>query len=287
MARTIYIVLDNVATGLPKSVFDGAVAEIKSLFAFGQLAVEARAATRFPAAIDFSDAVIRLVDSGDAVAAYSTDKFSQQNKNIRKAIAQQGIKLEENSFGRFSGNPERVGVAFMHKVVIPAGQKKLRVTFTGGAVSVRAVQEEVVLKLAGDRTQAEIKKREADAVRKEQQDPKYKYKGSKLEEENKRDLAFHALLDKELNKWSAPQQEAVGKAVGRAAAHEARHQYIMEHAETELGAGEPQIFGDKNYEQFSDDDRQAITLAIRQFATLQATATTHIETFPAGEPFPY
>jgi hypothetical protein len=287
MAKTLFIVADNVATGMPQPVLDGAIAETKRLFAFAHLAVELRAATRIPALLDFSDSVIRFVENSDGVASYANDKFGLQSKNVRKAISQRGFNLTESSFGRFSGAPERVGVAFMHKVVVPGGSAKLRVTMMGGAVSLQSVQEGVVSQLAGGRSKGEILKSEADARKKEAKDPKYKYKGSTLETENKRDLAFHALMDSELKKWPAGHQDSVGKALGRVVAHEARHQYLSPHADTELGSDEPNYWGDKNFEQFSQDDQSAITLEMRSLAQLQATATIHIGTFPSGEPFPY
>jgi len=84
----------------------------------------------------------------------------------------------------------------------------------------------------------------------------------------------------------------LGEALGRAIAHEARHEYLgAGHAEEGLGQDSPFIIGEKNTAQFSKEDQKAMLEQIRKLEATQGTATV-VPTFPQSmrkkpEDFPF
>jgi surfactin synthase thioesterase subunit len=84
----------------------------------------------------------------------------------------------------------------------------------------------------------------------------------------------------------------LGQALGRAIAHEARHEYLGSgHAESGLGEDAPYLTGEKTTAQFSKDDQKAILERIRKLEATQGTATV-VPTFPQSmrqkpEDFPF
>ena len=79
-------------------------------------------------------------------------------------------------------------------------------------------------------------------------------------------------------KWPGTAQEMLGRALGRAMAHEARHLYIVGHADTGLGSDSPQFVEGMDSD-FSSQDRRDILDAIRRLESTQGNATV-VETFP-------
>jgi hypothetical protein len=70
------------------------------------------------------------------------------------------------------------------------------------------------------------------------------------------------------------------RPLDRAMAHEARHECVgTGHIESDLAEVTPSIFGDKQSEQFSQEDQKAILEAIRKLEATQGTATV-VPTFP-------
>jgi hypothetical protein len=75
---------------------------------------------------------------------------------------------------------------------------------------------------------------------------------------------------------------------GRLVAHEARHQYIMDHFDDGgLGGESAELLGVASSEKFHKDDQKNIIGQLAKFDTAQKTATIHIETFPKGQAFAF
>jgi hypothetical protein len=92
----------------------------------------------------------------------------------------------------------------------------------------------------------------------------------------------------DLARWPKEYQEAVGTGLGRLIAHEARHQYVEPHFNGGgLGASEPVLWGDKNFEQFDKGDQSQISAKIHQLKAEQQSATILLETLPKDQPFPF
>jgi hypothetical protein len=283
MAYTLFIVEDKFFTDLPQSVRDDLLDETKRLFKFiPKFHVVTRQPAQFPAALDFTDSVFRLGEDDDAVTAFSNDSPHQQWKNIRDSITQRGIRVQLN-ISHATAKPEVIGVAIMWKDVITAGGDRLAITMTGGTASLKAVELEVVQALAHGREKHEILEYQKKRQRK---DPDV-YHGSKKEAEDTADLRLYDLLDKPLKDWPPVCQKYASLALARALAHEVRHQYVGPHATAGLGSDAPAIWGDKNYEDFSDADKGDIHNAITQLERKQTAATIQIETFAKGQTFPF
>ena len=71
-------------------------------------------------------------------------------------------------------------------------------------------------------------------------------------------------------KWHREAKELLGKGLGRAIAHEARHQYMQQHAEDGLGKASAYLFGEPSSEQFSSKDQTDILNRIKQLEANQA-----------------
>lgn len=286
MANILFIVEDKIFVDLPASVRDHALVETKRLFAFiPQFQVVTRQPARLPATLDFTDSVIKLVETDDEVSTVLNQSFRQQMANIRHSIKQNGFNPPTNMVQRFPAIPERGGVGFQQKEIIMAGRTRLAMTVTGGIVSLEAVKSEVVEVFAGGRTKKEILDDQDKAIKKK---GLAGYFGKHRALVDTRGLFSYDLVEKRLKDWPKDYQDAVGVALGRLIAHEARHQYILPHFDGGgLGASEAAIWGDKNFEQFDRQDQSSLLARIQQLRTEQRKANIHLETLPRGQPFPF
>lgn len=285
MAHMVFIVEDKVFAGLPKVVRDAALAETKKLLGFNRkFQVLTRAPNQFPATLDFTDAVFKLVETENDVADFMNESFRQQRKNVEHSIRQNGIRIVASPIGRFPGTPDRIGVGFMQKEVLTAGAARLAMTVTFGTASLTSVQSELVLELADGKGKDEILKDRDAAIKKKGLGG---YFGKHQALIDTRRLMVHELMDKSLASWPVDEQKKLGVALARVIAHEVRHQYIQGHSSDGLGADSPRIWGDKNFEQFSASDQSDIIKALVQLETEQRRATIHLETLPQGQPFPF
>ena len=66
--------------------------------------------------------------------------------------------------------------------------------------------------------------------------------------------------------------DLLGRYLARAIAHEARHQYVLPHSVTKLGA-DMVLMDDRNATRFSSEDQNQIRDAISRFETQQKNAT--------------
>src|SRR5215471_1329259 len=93
MAKTLFIVQDDVFDALPEAVRKKVLSEVKNLFSFVPLSVEARRPGAFPATLHFTDSVVKLVTSDDDVTSASNDILRQEDRNVRFSITQTGTLL--------------------------------------------------------------------------------------------------------------------------------------------------------------------------------------------------
>jgi hypothetical protein len=290
MPRTLFIVEDKVFTDLPQSIRTAALDEAKRIFKFiPNFQVVTSQQGQFPPALDFTDSVFRVGKDGDDLAAFMNVTSNQQWKNILASIKQKGINVKASSLSIHTpSTPERFGVGFMWKEVIPVGNAKLAITETGGLASLEDVQQEVVKFLAHDREKNDIQQSMKDGKRKDEKKMYAShYHGGRQEAEDLADLKQYDLLNQSLKNWPVDVQKKVGVALGRVLAHEVRHQYVDDpvHAKSGLGADSPAIMDDKNYGDF--DDQPDILNKLRDLERKQQNATVQIETIPKGEPFPF
>jgi hypothetical protein len=285
MPRTLFVVEDKAFTDLPKSVQAVVLDETTKLLKFvPKFQVVTKQPNQFPAALDFSDSVVRFGDDVD-LGAFRDFSSHQQFVNILVSVKQKGFNVESAGIRQHTPPTlERIGVGWMSKEVKPIAGRKLAVTMMGGMVSVQAVQRDVVEFLAHGRKEDEIIDYQKTRLRK---DPDV-YRGSKKAAEDNADLKQYDLLKKALKDWPPDAQKKVGLILARAAAHEARHEYTgAGHAKTSLGANSPDLTDDKNYADFSGDDKTDILNKIAALEKDQGTATIQLETIPKGQPFPF
>jgi hypothetical protein len=290
MAKTLYIVEDSAYTNLPEAVRKTAMAELPKLLGFiKNFKVVTKQPAQFSAQFDFTDSIVKVVDTEGEVGAVQNQSIRQQLKNIEFSITQNGAKLADSDPKHFAATPERGGVGFQVKQIINGGAKKMAMALTGGIASVEFVKEEVVDHFAGGRTRKEILERQRKMIHgtaNRKGMGTEKYHNSDDGKLDKRHLAALGMLGVELKNWPKDYQEAAGIGLARVIAHEARHQYVAPHFEGGgLGAGEADIYGDKNFEQFDNEDQKEINTTLAELERLQKTATVHLETIPKGKPF--
>jgi hypothetical protein len=292
MASTLFIVEDTVFTDLPQTVSDKALAETRRLFAFlPTFNVVTRKRETLPELLDFTDSIVKLVETDDEMGAVENQSIRIQVSNISFSARQHGINPTSSVPQHHAGTPDRGGVGFQFKQILAAGAQKLAMTLTGGVASLEAVKSAVVEFWTNEQTRQEILKRQHDAIYgKDKNHPQFNARYFARHEAlvDERSLFVLDLASKPLAGWPATYQEDVGVALGRVIAHETRHQYVEPHFNGGgLGASEPAIFGDKNFEQFDKADQHEISLKIQKLATEQKKATVHLETLPKGQPFPF
>ena len=291
MANTLFIIEDDVLTNLPQSVRDKALAETKRIFAFVRLNVLTRPSSQFPTTLDFTDSIVKIVETDGEVGAVQNQSVRQQMSNVLQSIQRHGINVTSRGVPtRFASTPERGGVGFQLKEIMTVGAARLAMTVTGGVAALESVKSEVVEAFADGRERQEILQHQRDAIngtpRKKGQGLGYFATHQALIDT--RELFAYDLLGMDLARWPKDYQEAVGTGLGRLIAHEARHQYVEPHFNGGgLGASEPVLWGDKNFEQFDKGDQSQISAKIHKLKGEQQRATILLETLPKDQPFPF
>jgi len=289
LAKTLFIVDDEVFQGLPGAVQKRLLDETKKLFSFVPgFTVEARKPALFPATIHFTDSVVMLVGHDDELDAAVRQIIRAEDANIRFSIKQTGVNIAiEKLKQSFDGNPDRGGVGGQWKpVVTEGGGKKVSITMTYGVASLEAAERAVVEEDLHGRTLADILK---------QRDKKIHDKGMaryfashealvSVREEMEAELM---IKHKPLKDWEKGLADNVATALARIVAHEARHQYILPHSANGLGTDSPRIWGDKNYEDFDGSDKANINTKISQLATDWNSAAVHLELCPQERSSPF
>jgi hypothetical protein len=291
MANTLFIIEDEVLTNLPQSVRDKALAETKRIFAFVRLTVLTRPSSQFPTTLDFTDSIVKIVETDGEVGAVQNQSVRQQMSNILQSIRQHGINVTSRGVPtRFASTPERGGVGFQLKEIMTVGAARLAMTVTGGVAALESVKSEVVEAFADGRERQEILQHQRDAINgtAKKKPQGLGYFGTHQALIDTRGLFSYDLMSTDLARWPKEYQEAVGTGLGRLIAHEARHQYVEPHFNGGgLGASEPVLWGDKNFEQFDKGDQSQISAKIHKLKAEQQRATILLETLPKDQPFPF
>src|SRR5438270_8520170 len=84
----------------PEPVKKNALAETAKIFAYiPRFQVTLRQPLQFPAAIDFTDAVVRVVADEDGIAAFPSDAKQKQNNNILFSAKARGFAATNSPVG--------------------------------------------------------------------------------------------------------------------------------------------------------------------------------------------
>jgi hypothetical protein len=235
-SRTIVVADLGPFNALPRRVRTRAGAEIAQAFGFMNGKEPIRVAflepARFPESFNLSDAVVSVTDSHAAV--YLNQAIRQQAKNIKRSVTALGAKVTVDD-SRRGDVPDRLGLASNGKVVVKV--PRLGVVAIPQMASVVDLSE--VISYIND-----------------------EHLGNKQEK---------IPQDWKRHRWTEAQQDLVGRTLGRAMAHEARHLFLAGHAAAGLGSASANLFADSA--PFSRADQIEIAAAIRTFERQQGRAT--------------
>jgi len=264
LSRTLYVVQNDVWNSLPAAVKTGAETELNRVFAFvGKTAgekpftIKILSSDKLPEQFDFSESIVSVIQ--EDVGPYVDNAFALQQKQINDWLATQKVPVGATaSQPREPQSPEVLGRGGQSKHVIKDGANSFAIPQMAGAVDIREVVKsflENIDSLLADRM-AELPERGTDISK------------------------WPAIVTSKKGTTSWNPLEMLGPALGRAIAHEARHEYMgAPHAETGLGKDSAFIIGEKNSENFSDDDQKAIITKIRGLEKDEGNATL-VPTFP-------
>lgn len=288
MARTLFIVDDDVFGALPDAVQKALLAEAQKIFSFASgFKVEARKPPLFPAVLHFTDSVVRIVESDDEVTGVANDIQRQEDTNIRFSIAQTGLRINLAALSLSpASDPDQGGVGGHFKTTALIGGTTFSVTTTFGVASLQTAEQAVVQDALQGRTKKDILKARDKAIAQKGLTGYFGKHESliSMREEMESELA---IKHTPLKDWPQDLWDGVGKALARVIAHEARHQYIEAHSAKGLGADEATIFGDPNFEKFDGSDQSNILNVLHQFDLKWNSASLHLETCPKGQPSPF
>jgi hypothetical protein len=272
--RTLHVVQNDVWTKLPAAVRASAEQELNGLFAFvGASSTEkpfsinivdpAKLAEQF----DFSESVVSVIH-GDA-AKYVKGAFARQDAQIRRFLAAQNVQVPAApAAGNDPLDPEKIGFGGGSRTVRTDQGRTFALPVMAGAVNIDEVIDSFLENL--------------DSLLQDQM--------AALPSKGKDPTKWPATVKKGSSSWQP--LVMLGQALGRAIAHEARHEYLGSgHAESGLGEDAPYLTGEKTTAQFSKDDQKAILERIRKLEATQGTATV-VPTFPQSmrqkpEDFPF
>lgn len=290
MANTLFIVKDDVFKDLPSSLANAAVAEVNRLFKFlTRLNVSVTEPAGFPGRLDFTDSIVKIVNEDADVGAFQNDAFRIELDNVVFSAKQNGIKVTKPALGHSPSTPDRGGVGFQQKEILDPTNLRLIMNITGGVASLQTAKEEVVEFATGGRTVADIEREKRERMEGKRGRPGVglAYYGTHQALIDTREEMTWELLNKGWGEWPQDLQVNVAVALGRLIAHEARHQYLLPHASAGLGSGAAVLFGQPSFADFEKSDQAAIAAQMNRLRQLQATGTTHLETLPRGQPFPF
>jgi hypothetical protein len=288
MAKTLFIVDDEVFQGLPGAVQKSLLDETRRLFSFVPgFKVEARKPPLFPAVIHFTDSVVMLVEHDDEVDAAIRQISRREDANVRFSIKQTGVNLRLESLNQsMDGDPDKEGAGGHFKpVVAEGGGRKVSITFTRGVASLESAERVVVEEDLGGRSLADILKERAKRIH----DRGLGYFGKHESLVSVREEQEAELMTKHtpLKDWDKRLADNVGTALARIVAHEARHQYILEHSAKGLGANSARFWGDKNFEEFDGPDKANINTRIHRLDLEWNSAAVHLELCPSEQSSPF
>jgi hypothetical protein len=285
MPKTLFIVDDDVFQGLPEPAQKKLLSEVKNLFSFiPQFKVEVRRPDQFPPTLDCTDSVVSLVEQDIDVDAVSRSIRKQETTNVQFSIKQAGVHITLNTPPQsFDGNPDAGGISGHWKTVVPdGGGTKVSITMTFGVASLESAEQAFLENSLHGRTADDIRK-----DRRQHKDPKWL--ATKEGSQSTRDLeeAENLSKHKPLKDWSRDQWEDIAIAFARLVAHEARHQYVVDHSSKGLGADSARVWGDKNFEAFDGTDQANILTRINDLNNSWNTASVHLDTCPREKASPF
>jgi hypothetical protein len=290
MAMTLLIVDDDVTKALGPTILDSMNKEIGSIYSFSaKFKVVMKKPADFPASIDFTEAIVKIVETDDEIGAVQNQAQQQQLKSIQVSLQQKNINIKTAAFMRTAAKPERGGVGWQAKSLVAAGGKQVAITQTGGVASLEVVKEEVLKGLAPNNwTLDEAAEARTSAIARARVDRDEAAKIKAANEAYEKSRSHWALQKVPFKDWSKPYQEAAGIALARLVAHEARHQYVIEHAdEGGLGGESADLYGNAKTATFIKTDQKDILGALTKLEQDQKKADVLIETFPKGQPFAF
>lgn len=262
--RTLYVVQNDVWNGLPAKVQSSAVKELERLFSFigkvkgeNAFSIKVMTAQQLPEQFDFSESVVSVID-GDP-KGYVDQAFDLQKSQIKKWLEQQKVTVPSEKDRDFDpGKPETLGRGGASKTILKDKKQVYAMPVMAGAVSLPEILEAFFDNI-DDLLEKQFIRLGIDKKNPNKWPSKISTKDGKMS-------------------WDA--LEMLGIAVGRAIAHEARHEYTGGgHAEAGLGADSPIILGEKNSENFSDKDQKEFLKKIQDLEKQQGKATI-VPTFP-------
>ena len=287
MAKTLFIVDDEVYQGLPEAARGNLLSRVRGLFSFIPLNVEARKPRLFPEVLHFTDSVVSLTESDQAVDPVLQHIKQKETANVQFSIKQAGVNLTiNNPPPSFAGNLDRGGVGGHWKTVVPIGQQTVSISMTYGVASLETAEEAVVDEDLHGRSLVDIRRERQKLIDKKGLEYAYAKHQSLIltrEEMEAELLAKHAPL----KDWPGYLADNVVTALARIIAHEARHQYILAHSAAGLGADSPRVWGDPNYADFDGTDKANIVTRINDLTTSWNTAAVHLETCPQEKASPF
>jgi hypothetical protein len=292
MARTLFIIEDAILKGLGSTITKKMIDEVKSIFSFApKFTVLMTIPANLPEKIDFTDSIVKVVATDDNVTAMQNQAQQQQLRSIDFAIKKNKLDVKMAAFTRNFADPERGGVGWHAKEVLPVGSQKIALVQTGGISSLETAATDVLTFLAPDHWTLKEAEQNRDgklskarlAHGKDQED---KIKEAQATfEKSKKHWALQGTAPKS---WPQNFQETIGIALGRIVAHEARHQYIAPHFDKGgLGGESTEFLGVARSEKFLADDQKNIAGKLAKFETDQKAATLHIATFPKDQAFAF
>lgn len=153
-SRTIFVVSDLEFSRIPPRVRTALGAEMAECFAFVGAKDPSHPMTiiftepdRLPRAYNFSDSVVRIVDSGATQALNAA--IRSQRSNAFDSIESLGIRVVRDDAMRFTTTPDRLGIGTFYKEVIRAGTRRLAVPQFGAYVELPEVIKEFKASVSG------------------------------------------------------------------------------------------------------------------------------------------
>lgn len=262
LSRTLYVVNNDVWQQLPSAVRISAEQELGRLFTFvgkasGEkpFSVKIVTAAQLPEQFDFSESVVSVIH-GDP-DTYVKEALDRQRAQAAAFLKQRNVSMPTPpTEGKSATTPEKIGSGGTGRSVT----KSFAIPIMAGAVSIEEVVstflDNVDSNLAGQM--------------------------EKLPERGRNPAKWPPIVKSKRGTTSYQPLEMFGAALGRAIAHEARHEYMgATHSKTGLGQESAIVFGEKNSANFSEADQKAMLEQLRKLETQQGKATV-VPTFPTS-----
>src|SRR5260370_376680 len=116
MARTLFIVRDDVFRNLPSRITDGVVAEVRRLFRFlASFTVSVLEPVGFPERLDFTDSIVKIIEDDDSVTAAVNQARQIELDNLVFSAQQHGIRLNTPPPSRSAAIRTAAGSHFSRK----------------------------------------------------------------------------------------------------------------------------------------------------------------------------